>query len=150
LTDAPEKARILVDLLAKDLTEHLIIVGELEDLSRKVREALPSSQALREQVEEKLASLALLRDAISEKSEVLLGLVEDEQLPEDVLRDVYALSGYYVEAGSKSERAVLERLQGFGASGDDLERVSRARESVSKLYSAASRKYRGRAPRGQA
>jgi len=149
LTSAPEKARILADLLAKDLTEHLIIVGELEDLSRRVREALPSSATVREQVEERISSLSLLRNAISEKSEALLDIIEDEALPDEVLRDVYALSGYYVEAGSKSERAVLERLQGFGASSSDLEDVARVRERVSRLYAAASKQYRGRAPRGQ-
>ncbi len=144
MTRAEDKARILVDLLAKDLQEHLAIIAVLRELSIRVREALPSSQRNLELVSQHLTSLGLLRASMIEKMEMLVDLVRDHSLPADVVRDIYALSGYFVEAGSKSEEEVLKRLLGFGATEEELVSLERLKAIARLLYGISSEKYRER------
>ena len=137
-----QKARILVDLLAKDLSEHLLIVDSILQLSHKARLAVPSSTSAAKEIQAQAENLRALRDAIRVKAEALLDLIEHAGLPLDIVEDVYALSGYYVEAASKSEEEALRSAGWIEGVEEDLAMLERTRNILMLLYSAASRRYK--------
>lgn len=140
--DDVQKARILVDLLAKDLSEHLSIVESILQLTRKAKLAVPSSRSAASELQEQTENLRALRDAIRVKAEALLDLIENVNLPLDVIEDIYALSGYYVEAASKGEKEALSSAAWLDSLEEDLVMLERTRNIVLLLYGAASRKYK--------
>lgn len=137
-----QKARILVDLLAKDLSEHLLIIESMLQLSRRAKLAVPSSGSAARELKFRAESLRALRDAIRVKAEALLDLMENAGLPIDVVEDIYALSGYYIEAASKGEEEVLRSASWLENVEEDLAMLERTRNIVLLLYGAASRKYK--------
>ncbi len=137
-----EKARILVDLLAKDMMEHLAIVNTLSELARRAKLAVPSASRAVAEITVQVRNLSLLRDSMARRIELLVEIVREEELPWELVREIYALSGYYVEAGSRTEEEVLKSLVGFGASSEDLAGLQKARALASILYGAARERYR--------
>ena len=134
-----ELARQLAAMLSQKLVEHLSLLEAILEVARGIG-ATPGREGLT-QLAGMVDNLKSVMSSMSSDVYALIGLVEKGSIDPETLREVYALAGYYVEAGSRTEAAVEEILRPImGDPGFDHS----LRQAFEKLYLLAEAAYRRR------
>ncbi|MEB3817091.1 MAG: hypothetical protein LRS46_04040 [Desulfurococcales archaeon] len=97
-----EVLEFVIDKLAFILEQHMTTVRDIETLASK----LDAGGRDRESLARAIENLRSLRESISQILDVIANNINDA--PDSFLDDAFALIGYYVEAGAKSEARALE------------------------------------------
>lgn len=118
-----ERLEAHVDRLAAMLHEHLDLLKNVEAYVAYVRASRGSGQHL---LEEQLENLRSLRESIIHEMELAIEALRGFE-EEEVALDLYSLAGYYLEAGSREERRVLELASRILDVRGDVEMVEEAR-----------------------
>ena len=120
------KARVLVDLIADKLIQHLTALEQLEELSKN-REVEPV------EIGSHLSRLRGLRDSLIRDAERALELIKGGEILRggESSEELYALAGYYVEGAYHTETRILDRLGGVLR--EDHEQIERLKNVLKQI-----------------
>jgi len=120
------KARVLVDLIANKLIQHLTALEQLEELSKN-REVEPV------EIGSHLSRLRGLRDSLIRDAERALELIKGGEILRggESSEELYALAGYYVEGAYHTEMRILDRLGGVLR--EDHEQIERLKNVLKQV-----------------
>ncbi len=120
------KAKVLVDMIADKLIQHLTALERLEELSKN-REVEPV------EIGSHLSRLRGLRDSLIRDAERALELIKEGGVPRggEHSEELYALAGYYVEGAYHTEIRILERLG--GALQEDHDQIERLKNTLKEI-----------------
>jgi len=120
------KAKVLVDIIADKLIQHLAALEQLESLS-KDQEVEPV------EIGSHLSRLRGLRDSLIRDAERVMDLIKRGEILRggEHSEDLYALAGYYVEGAYHTEIRILDRLG--GALREDYEQIERLKKVLKEI-----------------
>ena len=120
------KARVLVDLIANKLIQHLTALEQLEELSKN-REVEPV------EIGSHLSRLRGLRDSLIRDAERALELIKGGEILRggESSEELYALAGYYVDGAYHTEMRILDRLGGVLR--EDHEQIERLKNVLKQV-----------------
>ncbi len=120
------KVKVLVDMMADKLIQHLTALERLEELSKN-QEVEPV------EIGSHLSRLRGLRDSLIRDAERALELIKGGEIPRggEHSEELYALAGYYVEGAYHKETRILDRLG--GALREDHEQIERLKNVLKQI-----------------